>query len=102
MRAEDFRLGMRVRRRSADGAFVRDRTGTPRRVGIVVGMPETINNRHRGVRIQHEGSTRIEMVLIHRLEPLPLEQQPMALGGQWQPPDGTFLPSAKKSAPAKR
>ena len=93
MRAEDFKLGMRVRRRSGEGSFVRDGISKARRVGIVVGLPEPVNARHRGVRIQPEGSSIIETVLIHRLEPLPLKDQPVALGGQWTPEDHTFLTS---------
>lgn len=85
MRAVDFQLGMRVRRRSGDSSFVRDRVGNPalkgRRIGVVISLPEAISNRQCGVTIQFEGSVLTETVPIHRLEPLPPEQQPVALGG---------------------
>lgn len=90
MRAEDFKLGMRVRRRSGEGSFVRDGISKTRRVGIVVGLPEPVNAKHRGVRVQPEGSSIVETVLIHRLEALPLKDQPVALGGQWKPDDPIF------------
>lgn len=95
MRVDEFKLGMRVRRRSGEGSFVRDGISKTRRIGIVVGLPEPVNAKHRGVRIQPEGSSIVETVLIHRLEPLPLEEQPVALGGKWVPGDHTFLTSAR-------
>ena len=91
MKASDFKLGMRVRRRSGEGAFVKDRLGKSRRVGIVIGLPEPVSNKHRGVTVQIEGSLRQEKILIHRLEALPLKEQPIALGGQWKPDASTFL-----------
>ncbi len=89
MKIADFKLGMRVKRRDDDTSFVRDRRDNPllkgRRVGIVIGMPERIGERHIAAKIQFEGSTRVESLLIHRLVPLPPSQQPVALGGSWQP-----------------
>jgi hypothetical protein len=89
MKAADFQLGQRVRRRSGDSSFVRDRTDNPalkgRRVGVVIGLPQPISDRQRGVMIRFEGSTVTETVPIHRLELLPDEQQPVELGGQWTP-----------------
>lgn len=89
MRAAEFQLGMRVRRRSGDSSFVRDRTDNPalkgRRIAVVLTLPEPISNRQRGVTVRFEGSTITETVPIHRLEPLPPEQQPVALGGQFAP-----------------
>jgi len=88
MKVAEFQLGMRVRRRANEGAFVKDRNCNKglkgRRVGIVVGLPETITPRHKAVRVQWEGSYSMpDTVFIHRLESLPKAQQPVALGGQW-------------------
>jgi hypothetical protein len=99
MKSADFKLGMRVRRRSDDSSFVRDRRGHPqlkgRRAGIVVGLPERFGERHVAVAIQWEGSARVDQVLIHRLEPLAQKDQPIALGGTWQVKPGTLLTEAK-------
>lgn len=98
MKATDFKLGMRVRRRTDETSFVRDRRDHPalkgRRIGIVIGLPERHGVHHVAVRIQWEGSTRIDCVMIHRLEQLPIEQQPVALGGQWQPSTRGVLAAA--------
>jgi hypothetical protein len=95
VKAADIQLGMRVKRRSHEGSFVKDRTSNPdlkgRRVGIVIGLPEELSTRHRAVRIQFEGSTRSELILLHRLEALPAAEQPVALGGKWKADDTTFL-----------
>jgi hypothetical protein len=95
MRVEEFLLGLRVKRRSDESSFVRDRPGNPsyigRRVGIVVGLPEPVSTRHRAAMIQWEGTTRSERVLVHRLEALPTKQQPVALGGEWVADDTTFV-----------
>ena len=96
MKTTDFQLGMRVRRRSGEGSFVKDRPATGglrgRRVGIVIGLPEPISPKHRGVTIQWEGSASApETVFIHRLEALPVKEQPVALGGKWTPDDATFI-----------
>lgn len=101
MRASDFVLGLRVKRRTDESSFVRDRPGNPgyigRRVGIVVGLPEPVSTRHRAVTVQWEGTTRSEQVLVHRLEALPKAQQPVALGGKWVADDTTFV--AKRPKP---
>jgi hypothetical protein len=100
MKVTDFKIGMRVKQRSDETSFVRDRRGQPklkgRRIGIVIGMPERIGERHLAARIQFEGSTRVETLLIHRLTPLPKDQQPIALGGKWKPhaTGGPFAGSA--------
>jgi hypothetical protein len=98
MKAADFKLGMRVRRRSGESSFVKDRCGRQggaplkgRRIGIVVGLPEAISPRQRGVTIQYEGALRSEVIPIHRLEALPLKEQPVALGGTWQADASTFV-----------
>ena len=99
MKTADFQLGMRVRRRTDESSFVRDRRDHPklkgRRAGIVVGMPERMGERHVAVAIQWEGSTRVDHVLIHRLEALPKREQPVALGGTWQAEPGTMFSRAK-------
>jgi hypothetical protein len=95
MKSADFKLGMRVRRRSGEGSFVKDRlAGTSlkgRRIAIVIGLPEVITPKQRGVRVQYEGTLLAEIVPIHRLEALPLREQPLALGGQWTAKPGTFV-----------
>jgi hypothetical protein len=96
MKTADFQLGMRVRRRSGEGSFVKDRLSNPdlkgRRIGIVVGLPTPISTKHRGVTIQWEGSASApETVFIHRLEALPAKEQPVALGGKWTPDERTFI-----------
>lgn len=95
MKAADFRLGMRVRRRSGDGSFVKDRLTNPslkgRRIGIVVGLPHPITPKQQGVTVQYEGTLLSETVPIHRLEALPLRDQPVALGGQWTANEKTFV-----------
>ena len=98
MKTADFQLGMRVRRRSGEGSFVKDRLSNTalkgRRIGIVVGMPEAISSKHKGVLIQWLGSVSApETVFIHRLEPLPIKEQPVALGGKWTPDEHTFMRS---------
>lgn len=103
MRSSDFRLGQRVVRRSDETSFVRDRRTTAnligRRPGIVIGMPETLSPRRTTARIQWEGCTRTEDVPIHRLVALPLEQQPIKLGGQWTPPEGWPMFHSPTGAP---
>jgi len=94
MKVSEFKLGMRVRRRSGEGAFVKDRLGKSRRIGIVVGLPEAVSSKHKAARLQLEGTLREESVLIHRLEALPQKEQPVALGGQWQADEHTFLSKA--------
>jgi hypothetical protein len=95
MKASEFQLGMRVKRRTDASSFVRDRPSSPdykgRRIGIVVGLPLTIDQRHRAVTIQWEGTSRSESVLIHRLVALPLVEQPIALGGEWTAGPDTFV-----------
>lgn len=93
MKAAEFKLGLRVRRRSGDGSFVKDRGAAlkGRRIAIVIGLPEVISPKQRGVRVQYEGTLLSEIVPIHRLEALPLREQPVALGGQWTAPAGTFI-----------
>jgi hypothetical protein len=83
MKADDIQLGMRVRRRGGETSFLRDRPGNPalqgRRTCVVIGLPEPTTAKQRGVRVQYENSTFTELVPIHRLEPLPLTEQPEPL-----------------------
>jgi hypothetical protein len=104
MRTLEFQLGMRVRRRSGEGSFVKDRLSNTalkgRRIGIVVGLPEAISSKHRGVLIQWLGSVSPpELVFIHRLEALPTKEQPVALGGNWVPDETTFIGGKTSSKP---
>lgn len=93
MKRNEFQLGMRVRRCASSRSFVQDRNRDfqPRRVGIVVGLPEVITPSHYAATIQWEGSSLRDSVQIHRLEALPLEEQPIALGGKWVPTPTTFV-----------
>lgn len=93
MKRDEFQLGMRVRRCASSRSFVQDRGRDfqPRRVGIVVGLPEMITASHYAATIQWEGSSLRDSVQIHRLEPLPLKEQPVALGGEWTPTKSTFV-----------
>ena len=106
MRVEEFALGLRVKRRCGESSFVRDRPGNPdyigRRTGIVIGLPEAVSARHRAATIQWEGTSRSELVLVHRLEALPLDQQPRDLGGCWKPDDSTFLAKRPEPKPSKK
>lgn len=93
MRAAEFALGLRVRRRNDERSFVRDRQASlgARRVGIVIGLPGKADTATNQAWIQWEGSSRSEYVQIQRLEAMPPAQQPKALGGQWVADDTTFL-----------
>jgi hypothetical protein len=91
VKVTEFTLGMRVKRRSNEGCFVKDRNCNPglkgRKIGIVVSLPETITPRHKAVLVQWEGSySAPDRVFIHRLEALPKPQQPISLGGKWERP----------------
>lgn len=93
MKRHEFQLGMRVRRCASSRSFVQDRGRDfqARRVGIVVGLPEMVTPSHYAATIQWEGSSLRDSVQIHRLEALPLQEQPIALGGEWVPTKHTFV-----------
>jgi hypothetical protein len=95
MKTSDFKLGMRVRRRSGDGSFVKDRLRGAdlkgRRIGIVISLPERVTPKQWGITVQYEGTTLSEVIPIHRLEALPLREQPIPLGGAWTPNEKTFI-----------
>ena len=100
MKTADIKLGMRVKRRSDESSFVRDRNPNlkGRRVGIIIGLPERLTDRHIAVAVQWAGSTRVDNVMIHRLAPLPKDQQPVALGGNWVPIQGGPFAGAASAA----
>ena len=57
---------------------------------IIVGRPEYYTPRATLVRIKYENSTRYEYMIDSMLEPLPLEEQWKALGGEYERPDNYF------------
>ena len=69
MRVSDIQLGLRVR------------VTTNNLTALVVGRPEYYTPRSKLVRIKYENSTRYEHMINHQLEPLPIEDQYPALGG---------------------
>ena len=69
MRVSDIKLGLRVRVTTND------------MTALVVGRPEYYTPRAKLVRIKYENSTRYEHMINHQLEPLPIEDQYPALGG---------------------
>ena len=69
MRVSDIKLGLRVRVTTND------------MTALVVGKPEYYTPRAKLVRIKYENSTRYEHMINHQLEPLPIEDQYPALGG---------------------
>ena len=100
MRVADIALGLRVRRNGGGSALVQDRPGDPRlhgrRTGIVTTLPERQGSGGTyTVNIQWEGTSLLESIHVHRLEPLPMADQPVALGGSWQAAPDTFV--AKKA-----
>ena len=78
MNAKDIQIGLRVRVRSNDMN------------ALVVGNPEYYTPRAKLVRIKYENSTRFEYMINHQLEPLPIEAQYPALGGNFVRPEGGF------------
>ena len=71
MIASDIKLGMRVR------------VATNGMTALVVGRPEYYTPRAKLVRIKYENSTRYEYMINKNIEPLPLEEQYPALGGNY-------------------
>ena len=57
---------------------------------IVVGSPEYYTPRAALVRIKYENSTRYEYMIDSMLEPLPVKEQWVALGGEFVRPDNYF------------
>ena len=72
MLAKDIKIGQRVLVKQND------------MTALVVGRPEYYTPRAKLVRIKYENSTRFEYMINHQLEPLPIEEQYPALGGQHQ------------------
>jgi len=78
MLAKDIQLGQRVR-------------VTPNQMtALVVGRPEYYTPRSKLVRIKYENSTRYEYMMNANLEPLPVNQQYPALGGEYVRPEGSL------------
>ena len=71
MLASDIKLGQRVR------------VATNGMTAMVVGRPEYYTPRAKLVRIKYENSTRYEYMINKNIEPLPLEEQYPALGGNY-------------------
>lgn len=78
MKAQDIKIGLRVRVSSND------------LTALVVGSPEYYTPRAKLVRIKYENSTRFEYMINHQLDALPLEDQYPALGGSYVKPEGDF------------
>ncbi len=78
MLASDIKIGLRVR------------VAQNEMNALVVGKPEYYTPRSKLVRIKYENSTRYEYMINHQLEPLPIEEQYPALGGQFVKPEGAF------------
>ena len=78
MKANDIKIGLRVRVQSNDKA------------ALVVGRPEYYTPKAKLVRIKYENSTRYEYMINHQIEPLPDEDQYPALGGSYVKPEGDF------------
>ncbi len=57
---------------------------------LVVGEPEYYTPRAKLVRIKYENSTRFEYMISNQLEPLPIEEQYVALGGSYARPVNSF------------
>jgi hypothetical protein len=57
---------------------------------LVVGDPEYYTPRAKLVRIKYENSTRFEYMISNQLEPLPADEQYVALGGSYVRPENSF------------
>ena len=78
MNASDIQIGMRV----VDT--------TNNMTAVVHGKPEYYNSRSKLVRIKYENSTRFCYQINNLMEPLPQEEQYVALGGTYVKPEGDF------------
>lgn len=78
MKAQDIKIGLRVRVRSND------------MTALVVGEPEYYTPRAKLVRIKYENSTRYEHMIHHQLDSLPTEDQYPAHGGSYIKPENSF------------
>ena len=74
MKSSDIQIGLRVPVSSND------------MTALVVGSPEYYTPRAKLVRIKYENSTRFEYMISNQLEPLPIEEQYVALGGSYTRP----------------
>jgi len=78
MNSNDIQIGLRVRVASND------------LTALVVGAPEYYTPRAKLVRIKYENSTRFEYMISNQLEPLPIDEQYVALGGSYVRPEKSF------------
>ena len=78
MKANDIKIGLRVRVQSNDKA------------ALVVGRPEYYTPKAKLVRIKYENSTRYEYMINNQMEALPIEEQYPAHGGNHVKPEGDF------------
>ena len=78
MNPNNIQIGLRVRVASND------------MTALVVGKPEYYTPRAKLVRIKYENSTRFEYMISNQLEPLPADEQYVALGGSYVRPENSF------------
>ena len=78
MNPKDIEIGLRVRVKS-NGM-----------TALCVGNPEYYTPRAKLVRIKYENSTRYEYMITNQLAALPIEDQYVALGGNYVKPEGDF------------
>lgn len=78
MNKNDIKLGMRVR-------ILQNGL-----TALIVGSPEYYRPERTLVRIKYENSTRYQYMIDNMIEPLPLEEQYVALGGVYVKPEGSF------------
>ena len=74
MDSKNIKIGLRVR------------VASNGMTALVVGEPEYYTPRAKLVRIKYENSTRFEYMISNQLEPLPIEEQYVALGGSYTRP----------------
>jgi hypothetical protein len=69
---------------------LRVRVASNEMTALVVGKPEYYTPRAKLVRIKYENSTRFEYMISNQLEPLPADEQYVALGGSYVRPENSF------------
>jgi len=78
MNSNNIQIGLRVR------------VASNGMTALVVGKPEYYTPRAKLVRIKYENSTRFEYMISNQLEPLPADEQYVALGGSYVRPENSF------------
>ena len=78
MNAKNIEIGLRVR------------VASNGMTALVVGKPEYYTPRAKLVRIKYENSTRFEYMISNQLDALPLDEQYVALGGNYVRPEKSF------------